>query len=179
MTGTSPLFVSELPAALPVSTDVLVVLAALALLVGGVVGSVTPVVPGGLLSAAGVLLYWWHTGYADPHVLVVVGLVLVGVTAVAVDWLAGAVAAKAGGASTEAAVLAAVVGLLALVVLGPFGLLVGTVGTVFVVEYYRNRDAPGGARAAAVTALGMLASNVVQMALTGGVLVAMLFVIAL
>ncbi|MFB6183427.1 MAG: DUF456 domain-containing protein [Haloarculaceae archaeon] len=154
--------------------DLLVVALALVLLVGGVVGSVTPMLPGGLLSMAGVALYWWHTGFADPHPIVAVGLLPVGATAVAVDWLAGVVSAKAGGARTSTTLFAALVGFLLLLLFGPLGLLAGTVGTVFVVEYYHDRDARGDARAAVVTAVGILASNVVQAVLTGGVLVAMI-----
>jgi uncharacterized protein YqgC (DUF456 family) len=159
--------------------DLVVVVLAVALLVGGVVGSVTPFLPGGLLSVAGVLLYWWHTGYTDPNVLVVVGLVLVGLTATVVDWLAGVVSAKAGGASTTTAVLAGVAGLVGLVALGPLGMLVATVGTVFVVEYRKHGDTRAGARTALVTTIGLLGSNVVQALLTGGILVAMLFAILL
>ncbi|MDG5774983.1 DUF456 domain-containing protein [Haloarculaceae archaeon H-GB2-1] len=157
--------------------DLAIVVLAFALLLGGVVGSVTPFVPSGLLSVAGVLLYWWHTGYTEPNVLVLVGLVLVGVTATVVDWLAGVVSAKAGGASTTTAILAGVAGLVGLFTLGPLGLLVGTVGTVFLIEYAEHSDARAGLRTAAITTVGLLGSNVVQVVLTGGILVAMLVVV--
>ncbi|MFW5801117.1 MAG: hypothetical protein ACOCVC_03735, partial [Spirochaeta sp.] len=57
--------------------DVAVVLA-FVMLLGGVVGSVLPAVPGAGLSLAGVLLYWWHTGYAEPGTLLLVAITLVG-----------------------------------------------------------------------------------------------------
>ncbi|MEF8838909.1 MAG: DUF456 family protein, partial [Haloarculaceae archaeon] len=76
-----------------------VVLAALALLVGGVLGSVVPLVPGGLLSLGGVYLYWWQSGYADPGLVVLALLTLVGLSAMAVDLLAGAISASLSGAS--------------------------------------------------------------------------------
>lgn len=159
------------------TADVAVIVVTLALLVGGVVGSVTPLLPGGLLSVAGVALYWWYSGFTDPHALVAVGLIAVGLTAVAVDWLAGVLSAKVSGAKTSTAVVASLVGFALLFVVGPLGLLLGTVGTVFVVEYYRNRDAPGDAKTAVLTAVGILASNAVQAVLTGGVLVAMVGVL--
>lgn len=161
------------------TAEVLVLLAAVALLVGGVVGSVTPVVPGGILSLAGVLLYWWHTDYSEPGLVLLTALVLVAVTATAVDWLAGVVSAKASGASTGTALLAGAVGFVLLFLTGPLGMLLGVVGTVFGVEYYRHRDARRGIRAALITAVGLLGSSVAQVLLTGTVLVAMLVVILL
>ncbi|MFB6155184.1 MAG: DUF456 domain-containing protein [Haloferacaceae archaeon] len=153
-------------------------LAALALLVLGVVGSAVPALPGAALSLAGVLLYWWSTGYADPGPLALAGFLAVGLLTVAVDWFAGAMAARAGGASMATTALAALAGLLFLFVAGPLGVLVGVAGTVFAVEFYRNRDADASGRTAAYATVGMLGSAVVQVLLTGAMLVAFLLVLA-
>lgn len=153
----------------------LVTAAAVALLVLGVVGSVVPLVPGPVLSLAGIWGYWWVTGRPGP--LLLAALTLVGVVAVVVDYLAGAVSAKAGGASLLSSVAAGVVGLVALVFTGPLGLVVGVVGTVFIVEFVRSDDAERSARTAARTALGLLASAVVQLLLTATMLVAFLVVV--
>ncbi len=75
-------------------------LAAVVLLVGGVVGSVVPLVPGAGLSLAGIYLYWWSSGYATPGPWVLAGFTLVGLAAVVTDQIGGALAAGAGGAST-------------------------------------------------------------------------------
>lgn len=153
-----------------------VVLAAFALLVLGVVGSVTPSIPGALLSIAGVLLYWWGSGYTEPGQLLLIVLVGVGVLALLVDVLAGFLAAKVGGASTLAAVLAGIAGFLAFFVAGPLGIVLAVAGTVFVVEVARGGDFREGGRAAAVTTIGMLGSAVAQVLLTASVLIAMLTV---
>jgi uncharacterized protein YqgC (DUF456 family) len=149
---------------------------ALALLAAGVVGSVVPFLPGGPLSLGGVYLYWWSTGYDEPGLLVLSGLTLLGLLAVAVDWLAGAVSAKAGGASTRTTVLATAVGFVGIFVAGPLGFLAGTAGTVLVLEYGEGGDLEGSVRAAGVTLLGMLTSNLLQVLLTGGMFAILLWI---
>jgi uncharacterized protein YqgC (DUF456 family) len=155
----------------------LVVALALGLCLLAVVGSFLPLVPSGALSVAGVLLYWWNAGYADPGPLVLAGLVGLGLLALVVDWFAGAVSASAGGASTTTAVAAAVVALPLTLVAGPLGLLLGVAGTVFVLTYLENRDPEESARIAAYTTVGMLASSVAQALLTGLVFVGMVLVV--
>jgi uncharacterized protein YqgC (DUF456 family) len=149
---------------------------AFALLVGGVVGSLTPQVPGALVSLAGVYLYWVASGMTDPGTLLLALLTLVGLLTWAVDIAGGAVAARVGGASNWTAVLAGVVALVLFFVTGPLGILLGVAGTVFVVEFYRQGDARGSAKAALVTTVGMLASGVVQALLTASILVTMVAV---
>jgi uncharacterized protein YqgC (DUF456 family) len=149
----------------------LVVLAFL-LLVGGVIGSLVPQVPGALLSLAGVYSYWYATG--APGLGLLVALTLVGVLTWVVDFAGGAIAARAGGASTTTAVLAGVVGLLLFFLTGPLGIILGVAATVFIVEFYRQQDARKGLKAALVTTAGMLASSVAQAVLTGSILLAML-----
>ena len=159
----------------------LLTLAALALLVLGVVGSVVPLLPGPPLSLVGVYLYWWSSGYAEPSTLLLGALTLIGLLAVVSEYLAGMISARAGGASLVTTVLAAVVGvvLFFLTGTGPLGLVVGVVLTVFVVEFYRHRDAKRSARTAVYTAVGMLASTVAQFLLTLTMLVALVAVIFL
>ncbi|MFB6086965.1 MAG: DUF456 domain-containing protein [Haloarculaceae archaeon] len=150
---------------------------ALALLLGGIVGAVAPVLPSGLLSLSGVGLYWWHTGYTDPGLFVLSGLVLVGLAVLAVEWFAGAISAKAGGASNATTAAATGVGFLGIFVGGPVGFLVGTAGTVFVLEVLQGGAPRESARAAGVTLLGMLTSTVLQVLLTTGMFLTMLVVV--
>lgn len=156
----------------------LLVLVAFVLLVAGVVGSVTPLVPGGVLSLSGVVVYWWANGFSEPNLLVLSGVVFVALLAIVTDWLAGAVSAKAGGASLETTVVATVVGMIGLT-FGPVGFLLGTAGTVFVMELADSGEVEESARAAGVTLAGMLTSSVLQVLLTAGVLVVMVGVFIL
>jgi uncharacterized protein YqgC (DUF456 family) len=155
----------------------LLVLVAFGLLVLGVVGSVVPAVPGALLSLVGVYLYWWQTGYAEPHVVWLILLTLGGLLAVAFDWLGGAVATSAGGGSTKSTVAAGVVGFVLLFVLGPVGVILGVAGTVFVLELLRGRETDESLRVAAYATVGMLASWVVQLLVTVSILVVMVLVV--
>ncbi len=155
----------------------LVLVVAVTLLVAGVAGAVLPLVPGPALSVAGVLLYWWHTGYAVPSASVVAALVAVGVAATAVEVGAEFVGARAGGASTLASVLGVAVGLALLFVVGPVGMLLGIAGTIVVVEVYRGASLRTGLRAAALAVAAGLASGVVQTVLAGTMLVVFLLAV--
>lgn len=150
---------------------------AVGLAVAGVVGSILPLVPGGLLSIAGVGVYWWSSGYAEPSLPVVVALLAIGLLATVVDYAGGAIAARAGGASLATTAAAVAVGLVLLVVAGPLGFLVGIAATVFAVEFAQHADAEAGLRVAAYATVGVLASTVVQVLLTGSVLVALVIVV--
>lgn len=174
----APAVVHSFVSSLLASFDALA-LVAVALLVIGVVASVVPGVPGALLSLAGVLLYWWQSGYAEPGTVALAGFVLLAVLALAVDWLAGAVSARVGGASLATTALAAVAGFLLLFVVGPLGILLGVAGVVFLAEYRRHGNVERGARTAAYATVGLLASTVAQVALTGLLLVAFLVVVFL
>ena len=166
-----------LPTLPDVGLSTLLVVLAFVLLVGGVVGSVAPVIPSGLLSLAGVLLYWVANGFGDPGLLILSGLVFVSLVAMAAEWLSGAISAKAGGASTKTTVVATLVGFVGLLVVGPLGFILGTALTVFGLTYWENEDAEASARAAGVTILGMLTSSLVQLLLTVGVLLVMVLVL--
>jgi uncharacterized protein YqgC (DUF456 family) len=143
-------------------------LVAVGLLVAGVVGSVLPLVPGGLLSTVGVVYYWWGGGDLAP--LAVALLVGLGTVVIAVDWLGGAISARAGGASLSTTAAAAVAGIALAVVLGPFGLVAGIFAVVFALEYRRHGDVDSGTRTAAYATAGILLSTGMQVLLTATML---------
>ena len=158
--------------------ELLVLAAVFVLLIAGVIGSVTPQLPGAPFSIAGVLVYWWGSGFAEPGTVVLALLVFAGIVTWAVDWLGGVVGARVGGASMKTAIAAGLVGLILFFVtgLGPIGLVLGVAGTVFALEFYRQQDARASAKTAAVTTAAMLGSAVVQALLTGSILLAMVAV---
>lgn len=152
---------------------------AVALLVGGVVGTVVPLLPGGLLSLAGVYLHWLGSGFDEPGVVWLVVFTIIGVSVLLVDLFAGSIAARAGGASWGTSAVAAAVGIVLLLFTGPLGLLAGLFGTVFVLELVRGDGLEGSARSGLYTVVGVLASTAVQVLLTGSILVGFVAVVVL
>lgn len=150
---------------------------AVALALGGVVGSVVPGIPGASLSLAGIVVYWWSSGFADPSLPVFVVLVVVALLAAVVDVAGSAIAVRAGGASTTTAVVALLAGLVLGLLTGPVGFVVGVAAAAFAVEFYRTRDETASGRAALFATVGVLGSVVVQGLLTLSLLVALVVVI--
>lgn len=149
---------------------------AVCLLVAGVVGTVVPLVPGGVLSLSGVYLYWWGTGELGTVALVV--FTVLGVLTLLAEFFGGALSAKYGGASWRTTAAAAVVGLTLMILTGPLGLLAGLFGTVFALEFARGGDVDHSVRSAGYATAGILASTAVQVLLTAGILLGFLVVLA-
>ncbi|RQG91209.1 DUF456 domain-containing protein [Natrarchaeobius halalkaliphilus] len=147
-----------------------VTILAVALLVAGIVGTLIPLVPGGLFSLSGLYLYWWHSGYTDPGTVALAVLTALGVMTLLAEFVGGSIAARAGGASWTTTGSAAVVGIALMIVTGPLGLLVGLFGTVFVLEYARGGDIDHSTQSALYATVGVLASTAVQFLLTLSIL---------
>lgn len=156
-----------------------VMVVAVALLVLGVLATLVPLVPGSLLSLTGVYLYWVASGFATPGPVALAVLTILGAITLFAELFGNAVAARIGGARWRTTGAAIVVGIVLLFVTGPIGLLVGLFGTVLVLELYAHGDVERGARTAAVTVVGVITSTVMQVALTGSMLLLFLLVLAL
>lgn len=153
-------------------TDALLFLA-LALLVGGVIASLIPVVPGGLLTLVGLLVYW--IGIGDIWWPIMAALVVLVAVVIILDAIASVVAARAGGASWQTAAVAVLIGIALLFVLGPPGLFAGIAGTIFLVELRRGRSPEAALRAAGYATVAIVASKGVQFVVNVLVLVAVLW----
>lgn len=150
---------------------------AVVLLIVGVVGSVLPLIPSGLVSLAGV---WTYVLFGSEPVgpFAVGSLTLAGIGAVVFEHFAGPIAARASGASTETMIASTIGGLVLLVVLGPVGIIVGVVGTVFLLELKDGSEMEIATKRSLYTAVGILASSVVQVVITLSILGAfLLFVV--
>lgn len=156
-----------------------VLVVAVALLAGAIVGAAVPMVPSGLLSLAGLGVYWWGTGFAEVSALTFAVLALLAVVTALIEFFGGSIAARAGGASWLTTAVAAVVGIVLMVVTGPLGLLVGLFGTVFVLEFVRDGELEGSTRSAVYTTIGVLASTAVQVLLTASILLGFLAAVVL
>jgi len=139
---------------------------ALIFLVLGVVGSLTPLVPGALVSIIGVLTYWWSSGYTEPSGLVLALIVSTGVVAIAFDWLSGLISAKISGVSNKTSIAAGIIGLMLFFVAGPIGTIIGVAATVVVRNYLETGEFEKSLRAGFYTGIGVLGSTAVQFVLT-------------
>jgi uncharacterized protein YqgC (DUF456 family) len=150
-----------------------VAVVATALMAAGVLGSVLPALPSGLLSLAGVYAYVLFG--AEPIGLpLLAGLTLVGAVVVVAEQFAGPVAARAAGASTRTVLAAAAGGVVLFFVAGPVGIVVGMVAVVGLLELRRGADPRTALRRAGGAVLGVLVSSAVQALLTASMLVAFL-----
>jgi len=154
-------------------------LLAFGLLAAGVVGSLVPQLPGPPLSIAGVFLYWWASGFSEPGTLTVALLVGALGLAVAGGVVAPVVTARVGGVSTVSTTLGVTAGGILFLVFGTPGLIGGIVGTVFVLEYVRKRDAKASLAAGLLVVLASFATTLVQLVLTGAVFLTMAAVVVL
>jgi len=150
--------------------------AAFGLLLAGVVVSVLSRLPGVVLSLAGVYLYWWDSGYAKPGALTVAALTLVAVLVLAGQLSDRFLATRVGGVSTVIATIGGFVGAVCFAVLGSIGLVLGTVVTVFVLEYVRRRDAKQSVLAALAVVFGAFAARLIRTLMAALVLVVMVLV---
>ncbi|WP_336327440.1 DUF456 domain-containing protein [Halovenus sp. HT40] len=148
-------------------------LLAFGLLVVGIVGSIIPNVPGVLLSLAGVYLYWWNTGFAEPSTALIVVITVLALLVIVGGFFKEVIAARFGGASTLSATAAGLVGFVVFFVTGPVGMLLAAAITVFVLEYRRQRDAKASATAATAVVLATIGSTIVELLVTVMLLVVM------
>lgn len=156
----------------------LYLLTSLIFLLIGVAGSLIPGLPGVLASVAGVVLYWWSTGFTQPGPFFLTLTALLGLTAILLDWFSGAITAKAGGANTKTSVAAGIAGFLGFFFLGgPIGVIIASGLTVFIREYMRTGDMQKSQKAGLYSALGIAASTAFQALIAVTILVG--FIISL
>ncbi|MFQ3275454.1 MAG: hypothetical protein ACI9LV_000615 [Candidatus Nanohaloarchaea archaeon] len=145
----------------------IILIITLALLAAGVIGSFLPLVPGSLISIAGISIYWWNTGFTQPGILPLILMYLTALTALVFDLFAGAIGSKAGGASSKTVQMAAIAGVIFFFVAGPVGTIVGITAVVLIREYLLTGDTGISSRAAFYTIISVLGSAIIQGVLAG------------
>ena len=143
---------------------VLLWLAAILLIVIGVLGTVLPALPGPILVFAGVLLAAWADGFARIGAGTLVVLALLTAAAYAVDLLSAAVGVRRGGASPRA-VAGAALGTLAGLFFGLPGIIVGPFVGAIVGELTVHGDVRGAGRAGLFAGLGFALGMAVKLAI--------------
>jgi hypothetical protein len=139
-------------------------LAALALIVIGVAGTVLPVLPGAILVFGGIALAAWIDDFARIPVWLLLVLAVLTAMAWAVDYLAAAAGARRAGASTLA-IIGAGLGTLAGIFSGLWGLLFMPLAGAAIGEYVAQRDVWRAGKVGVATWIGLLLGTAVKIAL--------------
>lgn len=134
------------------------------LFIAGLVGSVLPALPGGVLILAGAVVYAMATGFdpIGPGRLAILALMMA--VAYGLDYAAGALGVRRFGGSGWA-VAGAVVGALVGLFFGLPGLLLGPLVGSLGAEYVYTRQLDSSARAAFGTVIGLLVGAVAKVGL--------------
>jgi uncharacterized protein len=155
----------------------LYVLGAAALLVG-LAGTVLPAVPGAVLLVLGAALVAWAEDFTRVSGWTVAACAALGALILATDVIAGALGAKAFGASRWA-VVGAGIGLLVGMFLGLPGIVLGPAVGAIVLEYARDPNFERAMKAGVGAFLGFVLGTAVKVslafALVGVVALALLF----
>lgn len=148
----------------------------LGLLIGGVIGSIVPTVPGALLSLLATAVYIATS--PNPSLIYIFFSIAVAGFALMADWLGGTVAAKYGGASNKTSLMAGFAGVIGFIFFGgPLGMTVLIAATVYIREYLIHGDKNISGKGALYATLGILGSTIIQIFLT--FLVLLIFILTL
>ena len=153
------------------------VLAAI-LIVVGIIGTVLPALPGVPLVFVGMLLAAWADGFQHVGLWTLIGLGVLTIIAVAVDFLAGLAGAKRVGAS-RLAILGTVAGTIAGLFFGLPGLFLGPFLGAIGGELLHSRDLDHASRVGIGTWTGMIVGMLFKLVLVFAMLGLFLFSIAM
>ena len=138
--------------------------AATALIVIGVAGTVLPMLPGAILVFGGIALAAWIDDFARIPVWLLLLLAVLTAMAWVVDYLAAAAGAKRAGAS-KLAIIGAAIGTLAGIFSGLWGLLFMPLAGAAIGEYVAQRDLRRAGKVGLATWIGLLLGTAVKVAL--------------
>ena len=139
-------------------------IAAIALIVIGIVGTILPALPGIILVFGGIVLAAWIDDFARIPVWLLVLLGVLTAMAWTVDYVAAVVGAKRAGASKQA-IIGAGIGTLAGIFSGLWGLLFMPLVGAAIGEYLAQRDVRRAGKVGIATWLGLLLGTAVKVAI--------------
>lgn len=135
------------------------------LILVGVAGTILPALPGTILVLAGIVLGAWIDDFTRVSPMTVGISTVIAVIAWAADYFAGIVGAKRVGASREA-VIGGLIGTVAGIFTGLWGLLFMPLLGAFIGQYWVDRDLIRARDVGIATWIGMVVGMIVKIALT-------------
>lgn len=148
---------------------VLLWIAAIALIVTGLLGTVLPALPGPILVFAGLLLAAWTDGFTRVGVWTLVGLGVLTAVAHLVDLVSSALGVRRAGASGRA-VAGAALGALAGLFIGLPGLVIGPFVGAVIAELTLHRDVARAGRAGLAAWIGFVVGVALKLAIVFGMI---------
>ena len=139
-------------------------IAAILMIVVGVVGTVLPALPGVVLVFGGIALAAWIDDFARISAWTVGALALLTLVGISADYVAAALGAKRAGAS-KLAIVGAAIGTVAGVFTGLVGLVFMPLAGAAVGEYIAQRDLRRAGKVGIATWLGLLIGTAVKVAI--------------
>ncbi|HEY3178133.1 MAG TPA: DUF456 family protein [Casimicrobiaceae bacterium] len=139
-------------------------IAAIALIVVGIAGTVLPALPGAILVFAGIALAAWIDDFVRIPAWLLVLLAALTAMAWAVDYVAAAAGAKRAGASRQA-IIGAAIGTVAGIFSGLWGLLFMPLVGAAIGEYFVQRNVRLAGKAGIATWIGLLLGTVAKVAI--------------
>jgi uncharacterized protein YqgC (DUF456 family) len=128
----------------------------------GFLGCIIPVLPGPPIIWLGALFYAWRTNFTPVGPIMLAILLLLALVGSTADLWMSFLGAKKGGAALWSQLAALVGGIIGLLVLSVPGLLIGSIGAIVAVEWYRHRDWNAVMRASGGYLAGYLLAMVVE-----------------
>jgi uncharacterized protein YqgC (DUF456 family) len=154
------------------------------IMLGGIIGSILPIIPGTLLMGLAVFWYGWIDGFVNLHWGWAMFLILVSLFAGTADVWLPLMGAKSGGASPRSilwGILGSVIGFIAgsvIPVLGSLiGALVGYLGGIYLSEFQRLQDSKQSLKAVIGGVAGWGLATVVQFGASVFILIVFLIVV--
>ncbi|WP_348946031.1 DUF456 family protein [Chitinibacter sp. FCG-7] len=131
------------------------------LMLMGVAGIILPVLPSTPLVFAGMLIIAWQQDFQTVSGYTMLALAALALIASALDYIAGAMGAKAAGASKQA-IWGATIGALLGIFAGPFGLIFGPLFGAAAGEFYATRAALQAGKVGLASWIGMLVGTIAK-----------------
>ena len=145
--------------------DVIITVLAAIIMLLGVAGVILPVLPGLVLIWLAALGYGLLVRWGTWGPWLFAAITLTGLAGTLADmWASGAGARVVGGASLWSIAGGMLTGFVGLILGGPLGGVIGLLAGMFLLEFWRQRNAMRGLKAMAGTALGYGASIVIKIA---------------
>ncbi len=136
---------------------------AIILFIAGLLGTLLPILPGAVLVYAGLLLYGFMTQFETLNLYFFIMQAIVLIIIFAADYASSAIGTKLFGGSKQAAIGAIIGTILALIFLGPAGILIGPLVGAIAVELLRGVEFKQALRAGLGTLVGVLGGTLFKL----------------